>query len=62
MDLRWLLRIRQLVQRPPSRRQAVLILVTIAVCIAIVVIEAQVGWPDAFTTQRARRPAIQPLP
>ena len=62
MDLRWLVRIRHLVRRPPSRRQAVVILVTIAVCVAIMLIETQIGWPDALTIQRARRPVIQPLP
>jgi hypothetical protein len=62
MDLRLLTRLKRLAQHPPSARAVKVGLVVLAFCLALVAIEAFFGWPEALTTDRARRPAIRPLP
>jgi len=62
MNLHLLLRIKRLIQNPPSWQRAMLILGVIAVCLIIVMVEALGLWPDALTTTRARPPAVTVAP
>jgi hypothetical protein len=62
MDLRLLLRMKRLAQNPPSMRMVLLGLAIVAFCLILVGIETFIGWPEALTTDRARRPVILPMP
>lgn len=55
--IRWAIRLAQWFRRPPSRQQAILIAVTIGVCVAVVLVERFVGWPD-WATLRDQAPRI----
>jgi hypothetical protein len=60
MDLfaRLLLYMSRWSRRPPSRRQAIAIVITLGLIAAIVAVERFVGWPDALTVERLPRSVI----
>ena len=62
MNLHLLLRIKRLIQNPPSWQRVVLGAGAIAVCLVIVGIEALGWWPEALTATRARMPTVVPAP
>jgi hypothetical protein len=49
MRLGWFLRMSRWARNPPSPGRVKLVLGVIAVCIALVVVEKYVGWPDWLT-------------
>ena len=53
-----LLRMAQLARRPPSSRAVKIGLVAILGALAVAGIEALGLWPEAWTTTRARPPAV----
>ena len=53
MEPLWLVRLSRWVRRPPSRRQAMVILAVVAMVLALAGIEAIWGWPEALTPTRA---------
>jgi hypothetical protein len=55
MNMMWLLRMRRLLQHPPSKQRVILVLVVLAFCVAIVGVEKLWGWPDWLTVNKVRR-------
>ncbi len=55
MNLMWLLRLRRLLQHPPSTQRVMLVLVVVVLCLALVGVEKLWGWPDWLTVNRVRR-------
>ncbi|MBX9748837.1 MAG: hypothetical protein K5Q68_04405 [Roseococcus sp.] len=47
--IRWAMRLAQWFRRPPSRERAILIGVTIGLCLALVLVERVFGWPEWAT-------------
>lgn len=58
MNLFWLLRMKRLVQHPPSMARVYLIFAIIAFCAAIYLIERYLGWPDFLTVSPQSRGRI----
>jgi hypothetical protein len=50
----WFLRMVQLARNPPSPARVKLVVGVIAACLALVVVERLIGWPDALTVERLR--------
>ncbi|MGC8202382.1 hypothetical protein ACP2AV_06730 [Aliiroseovarius sp. PTFE2010] len=55
MNIRWFLRAKRLAQNPPSWGRVKLVLGVVAVCVALVLLERFVGWPEALTLERMPR-------
>ncbi|MFD1343431.1 hypothetical protein [Litorisediminicola beolgyonensis] len=51
----WLLRMRRWVARPPSALQVRIVLVVVALCALLVVIERLGYWPEALSVERLPR-------
>ncbi len=52
----WFLRMAQWVRHPPSPARVAVVLVTIALCLALVGIEHLWGWPDWLRVNGRLRP------
>jgi hypothetical protein len=53
----WLLKMKQLAERPPSRRRVILMLVVFGTCLALWGYEQIFGWPELLRlTNPARLP------
>ncbi len=52
---RWFMRMSLWARRPPSAKQVKFVLVIVAICFALLIIERTIGWPDALTVNRIRR-------
>ena len=50
----WLLRMKRMVQHPPSRNRVLLVLGVIVACLIVAGIEARWGWPDWLRVNRIR--------
>ncbi len=55
MGPRWLLAMSMWARRPPSAQRVKFVLVIVAICFALLIIERTIGWPDALTVNRMRR-------
>ncbi len=55
MDTRLLLRLFMWFRRPPSRQRLWIIGITVALALAIALLEWGFGWPDALTVDRGPR-------
>ena len=47
--IRWAIRLAQWFRHPPSRSRVILMAVVIALCVALVLVERFIGWPDWAT-------------
>ncbi len=47
--------ITRLVRNPPSRRQAMVMLGALLACVALLLVERFIGWPDWATLDRSPR-------
>lgn len=54
MNPLWLLRIKHLIQHPPSPQRIALIAAVLAICAVIVGVETIWGWPAWLTVNRIR--------
>jgi hypothetical protein len=55
MNMLWLLRLRRLLQHPPSKQRVMLVIVVLVVCAALVGVEKIWGWPAGLTVNKVRR-------
>jgi hypothetical protein len=55
MNMLWLLRLRRLLQHPPSKQRVMLVIVVLVVCAALVGVEKIWGWPAWLTVNKVRR-------
>ena len=55
MNLRPFLRMAKWARNPPSEKRVILGLAVLGVCVALVVIERFVGWPDWLTVNQFPR-------
>jgi hypothetical protein len=56
MNLNWFMRMSQWARNPPGGGRVKLVLGVVAVCIALVLVEKFIGWPDWLTTNGKVRP------
>jgi hypothetical protein len=56
MNTNWFLRMARWARNPPSEGRVKLVLGVVALCVALVVIEKFVGWPDWLTVNRISAP------
>jgi type II secretory pathway component PulM len=47
--IRWSIRLAQWFRQPPSRGRVILMAVTIGLCLALVLVERLLGWPEWAT-------------
>ncbi len=47
--IRWTIRIAQWFRHPPSRRHVMIMAVAIGLCVALVLVERVIGWPEWAT-------------
>ena len=50
----WLMRMKRLIQNPPSPRRIKFMFAIFAICMILVGIEQFIGWPEALTPNRLR--------
>jgi len=49
MNLHWLLRMSQWARHPPPMHRVILVVVVVALCTALFLVERYIGWPDALS-------------
>ena len=47
--IRWGIRLAQWFRNPPSRQRVIIMVAALAFCVAVVLIERFIGWPDWAT-------------
>jgi hypothetical protein len=51
MNMTWLVRMARWARNPPSWGRVKLVLGVVALCLALVLVEKSIGWPDWATVQ-----------
>ena len=52
----WLFRMSRWARKPPSAKAVKMVLIILTICFVVYAIERWIGWPDALTVERVRRP------
>lgn len=55
LNLGWFLRMAQWARNPPSWGRVKLVVAVVVLCLALVIVEKTIGWPDGLTTQGGAR-------